>query len=156
MADCLLVHLPEPPELLEFLAPYPAATQALARGLRRKLVELLPPCVETIWDATNTVGPSYGFTERNADHFLHLPTYTHYVNLGFTRGAFLVDPEGRLVGSGAKIRHVKLTRLEDLDDPYLHGLVQQAVDTATRSPHPVEPRTLIRVMEGPKRRPRAT
>jgi len=69
--------LPEPVEFVEFLAPYPVATQTLARALRQRLVEILPPCVETIWDATNTVGPSYGFTEKNADHFIHLPAYTN-------------------------------------------------------------------------------
>lgn len=149
-----MMNLPEPPEYLEFLAPYPASTQELARGLRQKLVALLPPCIEIIWDATNTVGPSYGFTEKNADHFIHLPAYTKYVNIGFTLGAFLNDPEGRLVGSGARIRHIKLTRTEDLDDPYLHDLVRQAVARAVHSPEPVEERSIIRVMDGPKRRPR--
>ena len=148
------MELPEPPELLQFLAPYPAATQGLARALRRKLVALLPPCIETIWDATNTVGPSYGFTEKNADHFIHLPAYTKYVNIGFTQGASLTDPEGRLQGSGAKIRHIKLTRAEDLDDPYIHDLIRQAVDSAVQVPEPVEARTIVRVMDGPKRRPK--
>lgn len=146
--------LPEPVEFVEFLAPYPVATQTLARALRQRLVELLPPCVETIWDATNTVGPSYGFTEKNADHFIHLPAYTKYVNIGFTQGASLTDPEGRLQGSGAKIRHIKLTRAEDLDDPYLHDLIQQAVDSAVQVSEPVEARTIVRVMDGPKRRPK--
>ncbi len=146
--------LPEPVEFVEFLAPYPVATQTLARALRQRLVALLPPCIETIWDATNTVGPSYGFTEKNADHFIHLPAYTKYVNIGFTQGASLSDPEGRLQGSGAKIRHIKLTRAEDLDDPYIHDLIRQAVDSAVQVPDPVEARTIIRVMDGPKRRPK--
>lgn len=148
------MHLPEPPELVEFLAPYPASTQELARGLRQKLVNILPPCIEIVWDATNAVGPSYGFTEKNADHFVHLPVYTKYVNIGFTLGAFLDDPEGRLKGSGAKIRHIKLTRVEDLDDPYLQGLVRQAVESAVQGPEPVEARSIVRVMDGPKRRPK--
>ncbi|MBS1721266.1 MAG: DUF1801 domain-containing protein [Armatimonadetes bacterium] len=146
--------LPEPPEYAEFLAPYPAATQALARGLREKLVAMLPPCIEILWDATNTAGPSYGFTDRNADHFIHLPTYTSYVNIGFTKGTQLDDPEGRLVGFGASIRHIRLTRVADLDDPYVQGLVRQACDLAPIGPDPITPRTVIRVMNGPKRRPR--
>lgn len=145
--------LPEPPEFVAFLSPYPLPTQELARALRLRLIELLPPCVETIWDAINTVGPSYGFTEKNADHFIHLPAYTKYVNIGFTRGAFLHDPEGRLLGSGARIRHIKLTRAEDLDDPYIHDLVQQAVELANQSPEPVKARTIVRIMDGTKRRP---
>jgi hypothetical protein len=146
--------LPEPPEFVAFLAPYPVPTQELARALRLRLIEQLPPCVETIWDAVNTVGPSYGFTEKNADHFIHLPAYTRYVNIGFTLGALLNDPEGRLQGSGARIRHIKLTRAEDLDDPYVQDLVRQAVESAVKSPEPVEARTIVRVMDGAKRRPK--
>ncbi len=148
------MNLPEPSELLEFLAPYPSTTQELARALRLRLIELLPPCIETIWDAINTVGPSYGFTEKNADHFIHLPTYTKYVNIGFTLGAFLNDPEGRLQGSGARIRHISLTRVEDLDDPYIRDLVRQAVESAVQSPEPVVARSIVRVMDGTKRRPK--
>lgn len=147
--------LPEPPEYVEFLAPYPVATQDLARALRQRLLALLPDCVETVWDATNAAGVAYGFTERSADHFVHLPTYTKYVNLGFTSGASLQDPEGRLVGVGARVRHVRLTGPKDLDDPYLHDLIRQAVDRAVRPAGPVEARTIVRVMAGPRRRPRA-
>lgn len=148
------MQLPEPPELLEFLAPYPLATQELARELRKKLISLLPDCIETIWDATNTVGPSYGFTDQNRDHFIHLPAYTKYVNIGFTQGTSLNDPEKRLQGTGSKIRHLKLTKASDLDDPYVHELISQAVALAKNDSEAVEPKTIIRVMAGPKRRPK--
>lgn len=148
------MNLPEPPEYVEFLEPYPAATQDLARSLRERLIKLLPDCIETVWDATNAVGVAYGFTEKNADHFIHLPVYTKYVNIGFSQGASLDDPEGRLQGSGARIRHIRLTQVEDLSDPYLIGLIEQAVALAAVGREAVEPRTIIRVMEGPKRRPK--
>lgn len=148
--------LPEPPEYAEFLAPYPEATQVLARSLRNRLIELLPPCIETLWDATNTVGMAYGFTEKNTDHFLHLASYTKYVNLGFSQGASLNDPEGRLKGTGARIRHIKLTQVLDLEDPYLHRLIEGACALAVRSREVVEPRTLVRVMAGVKRRPQSS
>lgn len=147
------MNLPEPPEYVTFLTPYPAGTQALARALRERLVAMLPDCIETVWDATNAVGVAYGFTERNADHFIHLPAYTSYVNIGFSHGTALDDPEGRLKGSGTRIRHIRLNKLEDLDD-YVEGLVHQAARQAKGADIPVEPRSLIRVMEGPKRRPK--
>lgn len=149
------MDLPEPPEFVEFLAPYPEATQALARELRSRLVALLPPCIETVWDATNAVGVAYGFTERNPDHFLHLPAYTRYVNIGFAQGTSLEDPEGRLKGTGARIRHVRLDSVEDFD-AYVHGLVAQAVAGAVRGDASPEPRTIVRVMDEPKRRPKST
>ncbi len=147
---------PEPPEYLEFLGPYPPRTVELALGLRQAILEILPPCVEIIWDATNTVGPSYGFSDKNRDHFIHLPTYTTYVNIGFTKGTSLDDPEKRLVGSGAKIRHIRLDAVSDLDDPYIRKLIDEAVLLADRPKTPIEPCTLIRQMEGPKRRPKPT
>ncbi|MCG9894379.1 MAG: DUF1801 domain-containing protein [Fimbriimonadaceae bacterium] len=145
--------LPESPEWVEFLSPYPAATQELARTLRNRLVELLPPCIETVWDATNAVGVAYGFTEKNRDHFIHLPVYTRYVNLGFSQGVQLEDLEGRLKGAGARIRHIRLERVEDLD-AHAAALVRQAVALAGPPAEPVPPRSIVRVMEGPKRRPR--
>lgn len=145
--------LPEPTEFVEFLAPYSPEVADLARALRVRLLEILPPCIETIWDATNAVGVAFGFTERNADHFIHLPVYTKYVNLGFSFGSTLHDPEKRLLGSGARIRHVKLTKFADVEDLYILDLVRQAHESAPRGEDPVVPRSLIRVMEGPKRRP---
>jgi len=148
--------LKEPPEYVEFLAPYSPEIQSLARGLRSRVLELLPPCIETIWDATNAVGVAFGFTERNADHFIHLPVYTKYVNIGFSDGASLSDPEGRLQGKGSRIRHLRLTALGDLEDPYVQNLIHQASANAVKGDGPIEPRSLIRVMEGPKRRPKPT
>lgn len=145
---------PEPPEYRQFLAPYPLEVQELSVALRKRLLEILPPCIETIWDATNAVGVAFGFTEKNADHFIHIPTYTKYVNLGFSHGSSLNDPQKRLQGKGARIRHMKISCLEDFEDPYVLDLVQQAVKGAVQSLDPVTPRSLIRVMEGPKRRPK--
>lgn len=149
------MDLPEPPEFVEFLAPYPAATQELARALRQKLVALLPPCIETVWDATNAVGVAYGFTEKNADHFVHLPVYTKYVNIGFSQGASLEDPHRKLKGTGSRIRHVRLDKIEDLDDAVV-ALINQAVARASRPPELEPARTIIRIMNGPKRRPKPT
>jgi len=143
--------LPEPPEYVAFLAPYPATTQALARELRHRLVALLPDCIESVWDATNATGVAYGFTEKTSDHFIHLPVYARYVNIGFPRGVYLTDPEVRLKGTGVRTRHVRLDRPEDLDDPYLVGLIREAVELADG--FPVPPRSVIREMAGPRRRP---
>jgi len=144
---------PEPPEYLEFLEAYPQETQTLARVLRQKLLDLLPAVNEFIYDATNTVGSGFSLTERKQDHFLHLPTYTKYVNLGFNQGALLNDPENRLQGKGAKIRHIKLTSESSLDDPYLIDLINQAIAHAPKSDVPPSGKIEIIVMNGPKRRP---
>ncbi|MFM9874605.1 MAG: DUF1801 domain-containing protein [Fimbriimonadaceae bacterium] len=144
---------PEPPEYLGFLEAYPQETQALARALRQKLLDILPTINEFIYDATNTVGSGFSLTERKQDHFIHLPTYTKYVNIGFNQGALLNDPENRLQGNGAKIRHIKLTKASDLDDSYLVDLINQALQLATKSESTPSGKIEIIVMNGPKRRP---
>ena len=50
-------------------------------------------------------------------------------------------------------RLIRLNHVDDLDG-YVSGLVPQAVAMAKGAGTPVEPRTIIRVMEGPKRRPK--
>lgn len=145
----------EPAEYLSFLSPYPEATQTLHRALRLRMRKILPPCNEFIYDATQAVTTGFGFTQKPLEHFIHLPVYTNYVNLGFNRGAALDDPEGRLQGNGARVRHIRLTSSEQLDDEYIRGLIDQAVAQAIRSDDPPENLIKIIVMKGPKRRPMA-
>ena len=50
------------------------------------------------------------------------------LNFGFWRGVDLDDPKGLLDGSGDKMRHVKLTRTEDIDEAAFADFVRQAVE----------------------------
>lgn len=148
------MSLPEPPEYAEFLAPYPEEIRALARAMRRRLLEILPPCIETVWDATQTVVVGFGFGEKTKDAFLSIPAYPKHVSLSFLYGARLMDPEGRLNGAGNQVRHLRVPGLALLEDPYILGLIAQAAATAPHAGEPLEPRTLVRSMTGPKRRPK--
>ena len=145
---------PEPPEYVAFLAPYPPATQKLHRELRQKLIDLLPPHNEFIYDATNTVTTGFGFTTKPLQHFIHLPIYTQHVNIGFNFGTDLEDREGRLQGKGSRIRHIQLKSVEDLTDPYTLKLIEQAITLAPTMSDPLNPEIKIIVMNGPKRRPK--
>jgi hypothetical protein len=52
-------------------------------------------------------------------------------NFGFWRGAELaerVDYEGLLLGEGGKMRHVKLTRVDDIRPEPLKRLIRAAID----------------------------
>lgn len=148
-----MADLPEPPEYSLFLAPYPEATQNLARAARAKLLQILPPVVEILYDATNAVTTGYGFTDKPRDHFIHLPVYTRYLNLGFNQGDTLDDPHGLLSGEGLHVRHIRLETIDLLDSPTVRGLIEQAIAQAPRPETPVEPHTIVRTMSGPKRRP---
>ena len=49
------------------------------------------------------------------------------VNFGFWRGIDIPDPEGILQGSGDKMRHVKLSSLNDIQKEVFEGFVKEAI-----------------------------
>ncbi len=59
--------------------------------------------------------------------FAYMKAFKKAVNFGFWRGIDLDDPKGILEGSGDKMRHVKLTSLEDIDAVQFADFVRQAV-----------------------------
>jgi hypothetical protein len=60
--------------------------------------------------------------------FAYMKAFKKAVNFGFWRGIDLDDPKGILEGSGDKMRHVKLTSLEDFDAAQFADFVRQAVE----------------------------
>lgn len=50
-----------------------------------------------------------------------------HVTLGFYQGARLPDPEGRLVGSGKQLRHVRFSPGEKIDEALCRALIREAV-----------------------------
>lgn len=59
--------------------------------------------------------------------FAYIKAFKNAVNFGFWRGVDLDDDTGLLQGTGDKMRHVKLTRLEDIKPDIFTGFIQQAV-----------------------------
>jgi hypothetical protein len=59
--------------------------------------------------------------------FAYVKAFKHSVNFGFWRGTELDDPHGLLEGTGEKMRHVKLTGVDDIDDEAFADFVRQAV-----------------------------
>lgn len=51
---------------------------------------------------------------------------TEYVQFGFFRGAALKDPKRLLEGEGKYVRHVKLRKVAEIDEPALTALLEQA------------------------------
>ncbi|TQV78047.1 DUF1801 domain-containing protein [Exilibacterium tricleocarpae] len=58
--------------------------------------------------------------------FGYVNAFTAHVNVGFFRGAELVDPAGLLEGSGKYMRHVKLRPESDIDAAALRQLIEAA------------------------------
>lgn len=91
----------------------------VASRVRQIVLEAAPDAVESIKWAQ----PVY---ETNGP-FCYMKAFKNSLNLGFWRGVELEDPKGLLEGTGEKMRHVKLTGIDDVDKAALAGFVRQAV-----------------------------
>lgn len=59
--------------------------------------------------------------------FCYMKAFKSHINFGFWRGAELTDPLGLLGGSGNKMRHVRLTQVDDIQEEAFRDFVHQAV-----------------------------
>lgn len=143
-----------PEALTRFLQPYPPEVQAVALEGRAFLLDLLEPASEIHWDACAAVCAGFTFTASTNDNFVNLAVYSDHVTLILPWGVRHEDPEGRLKGNGTRIRHIRLKGTDTLRDPYVVGQILQAQALAKRPPEPREPETIVKVMNGPKRRPK--
>jgi len=57
----------------------------------------------------------------------YIKAFKNSVNFGFWRGIDLHDPKGLLQGSGDKMRHVQLSRVDDIQIVAFVDFVKQAV-----------------------------
>ena len=99
--------------------------QSVARAARALLAESLPVVVEVVWPRQNIAG--YGVGPRKmSEQYCYLALFAERINLGFYYGADLPDPAGLLEGSGALMRHIKITTAAQLATPAVHDLVAAA------------------------------
>jgi hypothetical protein len=87
--------------------------------LHRLILEAAP-------DATSSIKWGQPVYELSGP-FAHVKAYKNHVNLGFWRGAELVDPKGFFKGTGSRMRYVELRSLADIDAPVLQSMVRTAV-----------------------------
>lgn len=103
----------------EYVAGLEGWKAEVVSRVRQIVLEAAPEATESIKWAQ----PVY---ETNGP-ICYVKAFKNAVNFGFWRGVDLKDPKVLLGGSGTKMRHVKLTSLEDIDEKELAGFVRQAV-----------------------------
>ena len=70
---------------------------------------------------------TYGCGPRKMiEGYAYIMPFRSWVNLGFFRGTSLVDPHGLLEGTGAKLRHVKIRSVADVERPAVRKLIEEA------------------------------
>jgi hypothetical protein len=95
---------------------------ALLRALRALSFALHPELVEVCRPGDRAVSWGWGPRKMSEAYACALP-YKDHVNLGFYRGADLPDPAGMLRGTGKAMRHVPLTKLDQVDQPVMRELL---------------------------------
>ena len=102
-----------------WIAEYGPEHRKIAGKLRDLILDAEPDLKESIkWS-----NPTY---EKDGN-VCYLACNDKYVTLGFFNGAALNDPDKLIEGTGAKMRHVKVWTMADIDDAKVTAWVKQAV-----------------------------
>ena len=103
---------------LEASAPAVAET---ARALRLVVLEDFPGGVETFDSADGLLAIGTGRSMRDFS-FAIIPHKAH-VNLQLADGVDLPNPDGRIEGTGKRVRHVKARSVEDASAPWMRAAI---------------------------------
>jgi hypothetical protein len=97
----------------------------ILKAAHRFLIEIDPNVV--IVPRPGEKSLSYGVgVRKNSEAYCYLIPFKEHVNFGFFYGTE-IDSDGILEGTGAKMRHIKIRNLADLENPKLKRLVQKAI-----------------------------
>ena len=103
---------------LDASAPVVAET---ARALRLVVLEGFPDAVETFDPADGLLAIGTGRSMR--DFVFAIIPHKSHVNLQLADGARLPNRDGRIEGTGKRIRHVKARSVEDARAPWVRAAI---------------------------------
>jgi hypothetical protein len=101
------------------------AVAEIARALRLMVLEGFPGAVETFDRGDGLLALGTGRSMRDFA-FAIIPHKAH-VNLQLADGVDLPNPDGRIEGTGKRIRHVKARSVEDANAPWLRAVIAAQV-----------------------------
>lgn len=99
--------------------------QEIAHAIRALLADVMPNITEVAWGQQKIAGYGVG-PKKMSEQFCYVSPFKKHINFGFYYGADLDDPTGLLEGSGKVMRHIKIRTLEELNQPAVRNLVEQA------------------------------
>ena len=105
----------------------PDQLRPIAIRLKEVVLSIHPESCEVVRlgdrAATYGVGP-----KKMSEGYCYILPHTNWINLGFYKGADLIDPSKMLEGTGAKLRHIKIKTLVECDDREITKLIKSALD----------------------------
>jgi hypothetical protein len=108
-----------------FLASYNPEVRALALKLRVLIHEVMPDAIEQLDPPAHLIG--YGLDRTYKGLICGITLHKAHINLMFARGTELPDPEGLLVGTGKRARHVTIRQEAELEHPAIRTLLRAAL-----------------------------
>src|SRR4051794_26262554 len=103
----------------EFFSKHPPEIEALAMRARQLIFSAMPGAVEQV--NVGYVMITYGTDPKLKNMVFYISAHEKHVKIGLF-GSDLQDPAGLMEGTGKQLRHVKLKKPEDLDNPALRAL----------------------------------
>jgi hypothetical protein len=97
------------------------AVADIARALRRTVLDGFSDAVE-VFDAGDGI-LVIGTGRSMRDFVFAIIPHKAHVNLQLVDGVDLPDPDGRIEGTGKRIRHVKVRSVEEADAPWVRAAV---------------------------------
>ena len=112
------------------IARYAPEVASTARAGLKKLRARFPGARQPVYDRRQSLVIGFAPADSGAAVF-SLVLYPRWVRFFFLEGVAIDDPEGRLEGTGNQVRSIRVTEgATILDDPYIRGLMAQAVKVA--------------------------
>jgi hypothetical protein len=115
-----------PEELCQCYTP---EIEALAHQARKLVMANAPENIIEFIDA-GYGALRYGPGTKMSATLAYIAGQTKHLNIGFYFGTSLPDPTNLLEGTGKNLRHVKIRKASDLDNPALAQLIQAAFKKA--------------------------
>ena len=100
-----------------------------ARGLVAAVRAQMTDPYEVVDDKDGLIG--FGTSPRMRDLYFAVIPHTAYVNLQLADGATLPDPDGRIEGTGKRVRHVKVRSADEAKASWVQAVI--AAQIAARS-----------------------
>lgn len=109
----------------ELVSSYDPPMQQICWRIREIIHEVMPDVTEVVWKQQKIAG--YGVGPRKmTEHFCYIAPQKKHVNLGFYYNTILPDPTNLIEGTGKLLRHIKIRKLDDLENPAVRSLVEAA------------------------------
>jgi Domain of unknown function (DU1801) len=103
----------------------PKHLRPIVELLQKMILNLHPDATILAWPKQNII--SFGFgPKKMSQHYAYIGIYTNHINLGFYQGESLADPENLLEGTGAKLRHIKLKSISEVQKAAVTALISAA------------------------------